>query len=116
MFLSYMFIYKPNAKTVKHSSTLSICSCTELTSDSDWVVTSAREDQEIYPDYAEKFSHTFPDLVCVVLNLVEWQIWHKCYCDTYDFMCWSRCLPMHTSSSNRSVPKTGNVVKIQFVP
>ena len=26
------------------------------------------EDQEIYPDYAERFSHTFPALVRVVLN------------------------------------------------
>ena len=47
-----------------------ILTSTELTPKGKWEVTSVREDQEIYPDYAEAFSHTFPALVCVVLNYV----------------------------------------------
>ena len=40
----------------------------ELTPEGQWKVTSVKNDQEIYPDYVERFFYTFPALVRVVLN------------------------------------------------
>ena len=51
-----------------------ILTSSELNPEHQWEVTSVRKDKEIYPDYAKRFSHTFPALVRVVVNHVWMEI------------------------------------------
>ena len=55
------------ACNANHSSATCIPTSSELTPKGHWEVTSVGEDEEIYPHYAERFSHTFPALVCVCM-------------------------------------------------